>query len=168
MTEQQRIGVGKITGVFGVKGWVKVFSDTSPKENILTYSPWYLEKGNNSKLVKVIDGRVQGKAIVAQLEDIDDRDQAELLAGWNISIAREQLPEIGADEYYWSDLIGLKVKTVNGEDLGVVDYLMETGANDVLVIKGDQERLIPFVQGQTVLKIDLEAGEIQVDWDPEF
>ena len=168
MDQQQRIGIGKITGVFGVKGWVKVFSDTAPKENILAYSPWYLEKGNENKLVKVINGRLQGKAIVAQLEDIDDRDQAELLAGWDISIAREQLPSISADEYYWSDLIGLKVSTIDNQDLGVVDYLLETGANDVLVIKGDRERLIPFLQDQTVLKIDLEAGEIKVDWDPDF
>ena len=168
MGQQQRIGIGKITGVFGVKGWVKVFSDTAPKENILAYSPWYLEKGNENKLVKVINGRLQGKAIVAQLEDIDDRDQAELLAGWDISIAREQLPSISADEYYWSDLIGLKVSTIDNQDLGVVDYLLETGANDVLVIKGDRERLIPFLQDQTVLKIDLEAGEIKVDWDPDF
>ena len=168
MGQQQRIGIGKITGVFGVKGWVKVFSDTAPKENILAYSPWYLEKGNENKLVKVINGRLQGKAIVAQLEDVDDRDQAELLAGWDISIDREQLPSIGADEYYWSDLIGLKVSTIDNQDLGVVDYLLETGANDVLVIKGDRERLIPFLQDQTVLKIDLEAGEIKVDWDPDF
>ena len=168
MDQQQRIGIGKITGVFGVKGWVKVFSDTAPKENILAYSPWYLEKGNENKLVKVINGRLQGKAIVAQLEDIDDRDQAELLAGWDISIAREQLPSISADEYYWSDLIGLKVSTIDNHDLGVVDYLLETGANDVLVIKGDRERLIPFLQDQTILKIDLEAGEIKVDWDPDF
>ena len=168
MDQQQRIGIGKITGVFGVKGWVKVFSDTAPKENILAYSPWYLEKGNENKLVKVINGRLQGKAIVAQLEDIDDRDQAELLAGWDISIAREQLPSISADEYYWSDLIGLKVSTIDNQELGVVDYLLETGANDVLVIKGDRERLIPFLQDQTILKIDLEAGEIKVDWDPDF
>ncbi len=168
MVQQQRIGVGKITGVFGVKGWVKVFSDTSPRENILAYSPWHLEKGNENKLVKVINGRLQGKAIVAQLEGVDDRDQAELLAGWHISIARQQLPSIGTNEYYWSDLIGLKVSTVDDQDLGIVDYLLETGANDVLVIKGDRERLIPFLQDQTVLKIDLEAGEIQVDWDPDF
>ena len=168
MAGQQHIGVGKITGVFGVKGWIKVFSDTTPKENILTYSPWRLEKGNEQKQLKVVDGRLQGKAVVAQLEGVDDRDQAALLSGCDITIERNQLSETAADEYYWSDLVGLQVRTTEDVDLGVVDYLIETGANDVLVVKGERERLIPFLQGRTVLEIDLESRAIRVDWDPEF
>lgn len=173
MTEQRqspvdKLAVGKIIGTFGVKGWVKVFSDTSPRENILDYSPWHIEKGNDRKTVKVVDGRRQGQTLVVQLKNIIDRNQAELLAGYTINIKRQQLPEPKPDEYYWSDLVGLKVVTVDDEDLGIVDYMLETGANDVLLVQGERERLIPFLQDQTVLKIDLQAGLIQVDWDPEF
>ncbi|MBT4347293.1 MAG: ribosome maturation factor RimM, partial [Methylococcales bacterium] len=85
--------IGKITGVFGVNGWVKVFSDTSPRENIVNYSPWLLEKGREQRLLKVIDGRIQGKGIVARLETIERCEQAESLCGWTISIARSQLPD---------------------------------------------------------------------------
>ena len=160
--------IGKITGVFGVNGWVKVFSDTSPRENIVNYSPWLLEKGREQRLLKVIDGRIQGKGIVARLETIERCEQAESLCGWTISIARSQLPEPEKDEYYWSDLIGLAVVTTTGVSLGVVDHLLETGANDVLVVQGDSERLIPFIQGSVLKKIDLVAGLIEVDWDPDF
>ncbi|MDP7537629.1 MAG: ribosome maturation factor RimM [Methylococcales bacterium] len=160
--------IGKITGVFGVNGWVKVFSDTSPRENIVNYSPWLLEKGREQRLLKVIDGRIQGKGVVARLETIERCEQAEPLSGWTISIARSQLPDPEEGEYYWSDLIGLAVVTTTGVSLGVVDHLLETGANDVLVVKGDSERLIPFIQGSVLKKIDLVAGLIEVDWDPDF
>ena len=168
MTEQQYISVGKISGVFGVKGWVKVFSFTDPRENILTYSPWLLKKGDESKTVAVIDGQLQGKTIVAQLDGVNDRDQAASLMGWDIFIRQDQLPKTGKNEYYWSELIGLKVETIDGIQLGVVDSLLETGANDVIIVQGERERVIPFLQGQTIMKIDLDAGIIIVDWDPEF
>ena len=168
MAEQHLIDVGKITGFFGVKGWVKVFSDTDPRENILTYSPWYLSKGNEKRVLRVIDGQRQGKSLVAQLEGVNNRDEAALIFGWNISIDQSQLPETDEGEYYWADLIGLKVKTTHDVDLGIVDHLIETGANDVLVLKGERERLIPFIQGQTVIESDLDSGLILVEWDPEF
>ncbi len=167
MTEQQ-ISVGKISGVFGIKGWVKVFSFTDPRENILTYSPWLLKKGDESKILNVIDGQLQGKTIVAQLDGINDRDQAASLMGWDVFIRQDQLPKTGKNEYYWSELIGLKVETIDGIQLGVVDSLLETGANDVIIVQGERERVIPFLQGQTITKIDLDAGIIIVDWDPEF
>ncbi len=168
MSEQQHISVGKISGVFGVKGWVKVFSFTDPRENILTYSPWLLKKGDETKTVNVVDGQLQGKTIVAQLEVINDRDQAAGLMGWDVFITRDQLPKAAKGEYYWSELIGLAVETIDGVQLGVVDSLLETGANDVIIVQGDRERVIPFLQGQTVIKVDLDAGKIIVDWDPEF
>jgi 16S rRNA processing protein RimM len=168
LSEQQHISVGKISGVFGVKGWVKVFSFTDPRENILTYSPWLLKKGDESKILNVIDGQLQGKTIVAQLDGINDRDQAASLMGWDVFIRQDQLPKIGKNEYYWSELIGLKVETIDGIQLGVVDSLLETGANDVIIVQGERERVIPFLQGQTITKIDLDAGIIIVDWDPEF
>jgi len=165
---EQHISVGKISGVFGIKGWVKVFSFTDPRENILTYSPWLLKKGDQTKTVNVVGGQLQGKTIVAQLADIEDRDQAASLMGWDIFITQDQLPKAAKGEYYWSDLIGLQVETIDGVQLGVVDSLLETGANDVIIVQGERERVIPFLQGRTIIKVDLEAGNIIVDWDPDF
>jgi 16S rRNA processing protein RimM len=165
---EQHINVGKISGVFGVKGWVKVFSYTDPRDNILSYSPWLLKKGDQIKTVNVVDGQLQGKTIVAQLADINDRDQAAALMGWEIFITQDQLPRPAKGEYYWSELIGLQVETVDGVRLGVVDSMLETGANDVIIVKGERERVIPFLQGGTIIKVDLDAGKIIVDWDPDF
>jgi len=165
---QQFIKVGKVSGVFGIKGWLKIFSYTADKENILDYSPWLLKKADSDKLLKVIDGAVQGKAVIALLEGINDRDQASSLLGYDIFIDYQQLPKIAEDEYYWSQLIGLNVINTSGVQLGVVDSLLETGANDVLIVKGERERAIPFIQGQSVVTIDLLTGNMIVDWDPEF
>jgi len=165
---EEFISVGQVSGVFGVRGWVKVYSYTDPRENILTYSPWILKKGEESKQVNVIDGRRHGKTVVAGIESINDRDAAADLNGWEILIRHEQLPKARKGEYYWSDLVGLHVKTVDGIEFGVVKQMLETGANDVVVIAGERERLIPFLQGQTVVSIDLSAGIMIVDWDPEF
>ncbi len=168
MSARKDINVGRISGVFGVKGWFKVFSFTNPRENILSYSPWLLKKGGEIKQLDVIDGALHGKAVIAQLDGIIDRDQAAGCVGWDIFITHNQLPETTEGEYYWSDLVGLKVETVEGVQLGVVDSLLETGANDVLVVQGERERAIPFLQGQTIINIDLDAGTMIVDWDPEF
>jgi len=168
LSEQQHISVGKISGVFGVKGWVKVFSFTDPRENILTYSPWLLGKGDETKIVKVVDGQLQGKTIVAQLAGVNDRDQAAGLMGWDIFITRDQLPKAAKGEYYWSELIGLNVETIEGVQLGTVESLLETGANDVIIVQGERERCLPFLKGQTIINVDLDAGKIIVDWDPEF
>jgi 16S rRNA processing protein RimM len=166
LSAQQYVVVGEVSGVFGVKGWIKVYSFTSPKENILTYSPWLLRKGSDVKTVEVLDGNLQGKAVVAWLSGINDRDTAVSLNGYEIVIDASLLPEPEKGEYYWRDLIGLKVETEQGIALGVVDYLLETGANDVLVVKdGDKERLIPFLQGQFVKHINLETGLMIVDWN---
>ncbi|MGZ8191806.1 MAG: ribosome maturation factor RimM [Methylococcaceae bacterium] len=168
MSEKKLINIGKISGVFGVKGWVKVFSFTDPRDNILDYSPWLLKKSNESRIVEVIDGALQSKAVIAQIKGVTDRDQAASLMGWGIYITPDQLPEIVEGEYYWSDLIGLKVETTQGVQLGTVESLLETGANDVLIVQGDRERVIPFLQGQTITSIDLEAGKMIADWDPDF
>jgi 16S rRNA processing protein RimM len=168
LSARKDINVGRISGVFGVKGWLKVFSFTDPRENILSYSPWLLKKDGEIKQFDVIDGALHGKAVIAQLDGIIDRDQAAGFIGWDIFITHNQLPEATEGEYYWSDLIGLKVETVEGIQLGVVDSLLETGANDVLIVQGDRERAIPFLQGETIINIDLDAGNMIVDWDPEF
>jgi 16S rRNA processing protein RimM len=168
LSEQRLISVGKISGVFGIKGWVKVFSYTQDRANILHYSPWLLKKANESKRLKVIDGNLQGNVIIAQLEDVCDRDQAASLMGWDIFITPEQLPKAASGEYYWSDLVGLKVENIAGVDFGVISDLLETGANDVMIVHGDKERCIPFLQGQTIINIDLNAGKMLVDWDADF
>lgn len=166
MATQRLIALGRVAGVYGVAGWVKVYSYTRPRENIFGYSPWRL--GREHRPYALEGGRAQGRGLIAKLAGCDDRDRARELVGAEIAVAREQLPPPGEDEYYWADLVGLRVVTEEGQVLGVVDYLMETGSNDVLVVRGDRERLIPFILEQVVVAVDLMAGEIRVRWDPDF
>ena len=154
--------------MFGIKGWVKVYSFTDTREDIIRYSPWLLCKTDTSQSVEVLEGGLQGKALIVSLKGISSRTEAEALIGWEIFIRQEQLPAPAQGEYYWSDLIGLSVETSQGAKLGVVEYLLETGANDVVIVKGERDRAIPFLQGQTILSIDLVVGKMIVDWDPEF
>lgn len=135
-------------------------------EAILQYQPWLL--GESKKPVSIVDGRLQGKGLAVLLPGFEDREQAATLVGSQIFVRRGQLPVAAKGEYYWSDLEGLEVKTTGGVLLGRVVRLMETGANDVLVVQGNREHLVPFVQGQYVTRVDLESGEIEVDWDPDF
>lgn len=169
MPNNEFLSVGEISGVFGTKGWVKVFSFTRPRESILRYSPWLLRKQQQTKTLAVVDGHLHGPAVIAQLQDLNDRDEAQQWLGAEILIRRDQLSKPRQGEYYWADLIGLNVETTEGIPLGQVDHLLETGANDVLVIvDGEKQRLIPFVQKQTVIGIDLDNGMMVVDWDPDF
>jgi 16S rRNA processing protein RimM len=167
----QFVVVGKVSSAFGVKGWLKINSFTDPVTNILQFNPWYLqirEAESSWKSVKVTSGRAHGKQVVVQLDGVNDRNQAELLRGLEIAVKRDQLPETEDNEYYWVDLEGLKVINREGIDLGVVESLLETGANDVLVVQGDKERLIPYVMDEYVLEVNLDSGTILVDWDPDF
>lgn len=159
--------VGKISGIFGVKGWVKIFSHTEPRENIFSYSPWLIKYQGEWQAFNVEDGQLLqgGKALAAKLEGVDDRDQARLYMGCDIAISPDQLPEV-EDEYYWRDLIGCTVTDQEGKNLGVVTSLIETGAHDVLRIEQDDHSvLIPFVEGTFILDVDVENKHIQVDWD---
>jgi len=158
------IVLGRIAGLYGVRGWVRVFSETDPKENILRYSPWLLEGDAHV----VAEGRRHGKGLVVRLEGCSDRDQAANLVGRSICVHRDQLPPAQTDEFYWADLEGLAVETLAGESLGRVSHLFDTGANDVLVVKGDRERLLPFVWDDIVKDVDFQSGTIKVDWDPDF
>jgi len=162
------VTLGRISGLYGVRGWVRVFSHTDPREGIVRYSPWYLRLGGEWRPVRVAEGRRHGKGVVARLEGCDDRDQAARLMGAEIAVRREQLPPLPPGEYYWTDLEGLRVVTREGVELGTVARLMETGANDVLVVRGERERLIPYLPERVVLEVDLEGGLIRVDWDPDF
>lgn len=147
---------------------MKVYSYTDPPENILGYGPWLLKRGNEWRRAEVEDGKRHGKGLIAKLRGCDDRDAAAAWVGAEIAIRRSQLEALEPGEYYWTDLIGLRVLGTDGTEYGVVAQLLETGANDVLVVKGDRERLIPFVLEQVVTRIDLEKGELRVDWNPDF
>jgi 16S rRNA processing protein RimM len=162
----KRVVLGRIAGVYGVRGWVKVFSETDPREAVLKYTPWLL--GPDLKPYTVIEGRRHGKGVVARLAGCDDRDQAATLVDQEIAVDRAQLPPPSPDELYWTDLEGLKVWNRDGIYLGVVHHLFSTGVNDVLVVSGERERLLPFAWGDVVRSVDLDLGRIEVDWDPDF
>lgn len=163
--------LGEIVGLFGVKGWVKIRSDTRPKEGIFAYEPWLLGADKHWRPVGLVTGKAQGKGLIAQLQGITDRDQAASLIGSRIAIHRDQLPKLPEGEFYWWQLEGLQVKNLQDELLGTVEKLIETGANDVLIVKselaGEEERLIPHIP-DVVLKVDLEAGSLIVDWDKDY
>jgi 16S rRNA processing protein RimM len=160
--------LGKITGAHGVKGWVKVHSYTEPPANLLAYPRWLLERGDDWHAVAVETVRESGNRLIAKLVGVEDRDAALELAGTRIGIKRSAMPALASNEYYWADLEGLAVRNLAGELLGTVERLIATGANDVLVLDERGERMIPFVAGETVRQVDLEAGEILVDWDPSY
>ncbi len=162
----RRVIVGRVTGVFGVRGWIKVYSYTRPKEAILNYTPWLLERQGESKVFPVAEGRAQGKGVVARLEGCTDRDAVAALIGSEITVPISQLPAPREHEYYWAELEGLRVVNLAGRELGRVSHLFETGANDVIAVQGERERLIPVGPG-IVRRVDRTAGVIYVDWEAE-
>lgn len=166
--DADRVLVGHISGVFGVRGWVRVYSDTDPRDNILRYSPWQLGQEGATEVRRVLGGRLHGEGVVAQVEGITDRDAAAALVGSAIRVNRSQLGTAGEGRYFWTDLQGLEVRTEDGLSLGVVEQLLETGANDVLVVTGERRRLIPFLYGPVVRSVDLAGRLITVDWDADF
>jgi len=171
--DQARVGIGRIAGVFGIKGWVKIESWTRPAENILEYADWQVGRSANWRAMHLVQGRSHGKGFIAQLADANgvvcsDRSEAERLAGSEIAILRGQLPPLAEGEYYWAELQGLEVRHLDGRVLGRVQEVIETPAHDVLAVAGERQRLIPFVVGPIVHKVDVAAGCIEVDWDPEF
>ncbi|MEI7037133.1 ribosome maturation factor RimM [Fulvimonas yonginensis] len=166
----RRVLVGRIVGLYGVQGWLKIESWTEPRTQIFRYQPWQLETApGEMREIDGVSGRPQGKGLICHLPGVEDRDAAAALVGQDIHVARELLPPPAKDEYYWVDLEGLEVVTTEGVSLGRVSHLFATGANDVVVVRdGARERLIPFVQGTYVRSVDLSDGRMVVDWDPEF
>ncbi|MDP4652242.1 MAG: ribosome maturation factor RimM [Haliea sp.] len=172
----ERLVVGRISGCYGIKGWVRIHSYTEPMENFLGFGGWKVHRRTGLEPIEFEAGRRQGKGLVAHIRGVDDRDLAETFQGLEISVDSDKLPELEEGDYYWHQLQGLQVwcHTENGQVLlGEVDYLLETGANDVLVVKAceggidQRERLIPWLPGTTVRQVDVEAGLIEVDWFPE-
>ena len=165
--DEKKLLVGKINSFFGVQGWVKIFSYTEPRKNILEYQPWYFIDNGTYKAIEMTTGREQSKTIVAHVKGIDNRDQAGQLIGKDLYIDKDQLPELSDNEHYWHELNEFRVINKNGIDLGVVNYLVDTGSNNVLVTKGEKEHWIPYIEPYLVL-VDKKNRVITVDWDENF
>jgi len=160
------IKVGKVGSTFGVNGWLKIQSYTEFGASILDYQPWYLVDATNQQSpITIEDSQIRDTGILVKFAGIETPEEGRLLTGKFIEIDRHLLPTLPSNQYYWSDLIGLTVINKNGENLGKVIYLMETGSNDVLVVKGQKEHAIPYLLGSVILKVDLEKEEITVDWE---
>ncbi len=176
MSEQNdRIVMGKLGSTYGIRGWLKVFSYTDNAESIFDYSPWYLNQKGKWVEYKVESWKRHGQGYVCKLAGLDIREDAQLMTNFEIAIDPVALPELSEDEFYWRELFGMQVFTTKGYDLGEVTDLLETGSNDVLVIKanlkdafGQKERLIPYLEEQVIKKVDRKARRIEVDWDPGF
>lgn len=166
---QGMILLGRVLGAFGVRGELKLESFTEPKSAIFRYQPWRLRdaQGRERELTEA-RGRETAKGVVATFPDIADRDAAEALRGAELFAPRSALPPPKPGEYYWVDLEGLRVVNLEGADFGTVSHLFSTGANDVVVARGDRERMIPFLEPDYVTSVDFDSGVITVDWDADF
>ena len=175
------VPVGTVGRAHGVRGWVRVRSDMEPPEELLRHETWLLERPGRWVPAAVRSARAHGNAFVAHLEGIEDRDTAATLAGARLGLPRDALPALDDGQYYWADLIGLEVRDEAGEPLGVVREMIETGANDVMVVRPGippspagapgrdrgRDRIIPFLTGDVVREVDLAAGRIRVSWRDE-
>nr|WP_051361776.1 ribosome maturation factor RimM [Solimonas soli] len=170
--------LGRVAGVHGVQGWIKVYSYTRPAQNILKYRRWWLVHGDGFE-AQLLAGKVQGNGLVAQISDasgkpIEDRDVAAGLIGAEIQVERGEMPKLPEGQFYWADLLGLAVMNTEGVALGTVTDVTSNGAQDVLVItadaggEGETERLIPFVSPQIVREVDPAAGRIVCEWQPDW
>jgi 16S rRNA processing protein RimM len=160
--------LGRISGLFGVRGWIKVYSYTEPREALLEYKEWLVGEAGGWTPVAVAEATTHGQGLVARLAGAEDRDAAARYVGADIAVPRERLPQTEQGEYYWADLEGLEVRHRDGRVLGRVSRMLATGAHDVMAVRPEgQEReiLVPFVPGEVVLAVDLDNGVIDVDWE---
>ena len=168
---------GKITGCYGIKGWVRIHAYTDPVDNFLGFGGWMLKQRGAMRPIVFDTGKRHGKGLVAHIAGVDDRDAAEAFKGLEVLVKADVLPALEQGEYYWHQLQGLQVWCHTDNEppvfLGVVDHMIDTGANDVMVLKAcegsidERERLIPYLEGDVVTEVDLERGVIAVDWFPE-
>ena len=174
MPDVNEIRLGSINGTHGLKGWVKVFSYTDPLEAILDYSLWKLRKGGAEREITIKDGQASGKRLIVQVEGVDTRDQAEDLIGYEVHVNVDAMPDLEEGELYWFQLEGMLVENSSGESLGKIAQMLETGANDVMVVDptedsiDKQQRLIPYLEGDVVKEVDQEIGVVIVDWDSDY
>lgn len=168
------VPVGKLLGPYGIKGWIKIYSYTQPLENIQQYSPLWVDRDGNQQPIELTTVQKHGKGLIGKVAGCDSREEVPKYTGLTLSVQRSQLPSLESGDFYWSDLEGLAVENLAGERLGTVSYLLETGANDVLVVGpcegslDDTERLIPYLWQDVVHKVDLPSQKILVDWDSDF
>jgi 16S rRNA processing protein RimM len=159
--------IGRIGSAYGIRGWNHVRSFLEPAKTLFEYDQWLIAAKDEWEVASVEQFRPHNTGFVALLKGCTDRDVAQTYAGSDIALPRDALPHTNDGEYYWHDLVGATVQTRTGEVLGIVDSMMETGANDVMVLSGERERLIPFIAEQVVLEVDTNAKRIVVDWHPE-
>jgi 16S rRNA processing protein RimM len=166
---ERRILLGRVVGAFGIRGQIKIESWTEPRDAIFRYQPWILRDAQGSeRSFEGARGKESGKHLVATFPDVTDRDVVEAMRGTDIYVPRSALPPPKAGEFYWVDLEGFRVVNLEGVDFGTVSHLFSTGANDVLFVRGDRERMVPFVEPDFITSIDFDGGLITVDWDPDF
>lgn len=182
LVPQDLVIVGRLTAVYGVRGWIKLHSYTEPMENILEFDEWYLQRDGQWQVITPAQVKRHQKGLIVLLDGVEDRDQARSYCQCDIAVAASAMPALSQDDYYWHQLEGLEVRTLQADApqggeallLGKVDHLLETGANDVLVVRAcagsidDRERLIPWLPDQVIQQVDVPGGRITVDWDPEF
>ena len=162
-----RVVIGSVVGIHGIRGWVKIHAYTRDREGIADYPLWQLGHDDGWREFQVEDVRAQGAGLAAKLAGVDTREAAAALMGLDIAVPVSALPALPAGQYYWAQLQGLAVENVDGVAFGHVSHLFDTGANDVIVVKGERERLIPYIR-DVVIAVDLDARRIRVDWDADF
>ena len=162
-----KITVGKFGAAYGIRGWLHLLSFTDPVDNIFNYAEWQVRHCDQWEILHLEQGKAHGKRLIVKIKEINDREAAREYTNDKIFIERDALPELSDDEHYWADLTGATVITQNGITLGIVKELLATGSNDVLVVAGERERLIPYTK-DVIVNIDKTKNEITVDWDPEF
>jgi 16S rRNA processing protein RimM len=167
MSEIEKFIMARVSGPYGVKGWIKIQPFTVDIHQLLNKKAWLIGDEKSSISYSIETSKIHGNSIVAKLVNIDDRDQAFGLKNKTILIPKHELPKLEKGEYYWNDLMGHKVINQQKEYLGILETFLETGANDVLVVKGDKEYLIPFIP-HVIRNVDMAKKEIEVDWDKDF
>lgn len=168
MDKERLIVIGRFGAPFGVKGWMKIHAFTEDTDDILQYQPWFADFKTGLTEVKILGHRKHHNGIIAQVEGCDTKEDTVRFRNVNIAVKRSTFPELEDDEYYWTDLVGLTVSNTAGVTLGKIDHIMPTGANDVLVLKGDKEILIPYVKNKVIKQVDLENKTMIVDWEPDY
>lgn len=165
--QDTKIELGRISGLHGAQGWLKVFSYTKPRAEILNYSAWIVSQRDIARTFHLLSGKEQGKNILAQLKGIHTREDATLLVESTIEVELSQLRPLKKGQYYFAQLVGLEVVNIQGCNFGVIEDLIQTGSNDVLVVKGGSEILIPYIASQVIKDVDLKNRKMLVDWDLE-
>lgn len=174
LEQHKLVTMGRIGRPYGVKGWVKLISYTAPQDNILDFRQLYGRIAGTWKEIEMDGAKVHGKGLIAHFAGYDDPDVVRELTGVELAVSVDDLPALDPEDFYWHELTGMRVVTTAAQDLGVVSKLLETGANDVLVVQptaesvDDRERLIPYLPGRVVMEVSREQRVISVDWDPDY